>query len=76
MELLALAAKVPSIGGAMKIYVEHCFAGSSRFMLTNSKGQREYIRGEQWTRKLASEALDLYEYVYKYKRSSIRFIVH
>ena len=59
----------------MTIQVERCFPGSARFMLTNSNGDREYIRGEEWTRKLAGEALDLYQYVYKYKRSSIRFEV-
>ena len=59
----------------MTIQVAPCFAGSARFMLTNSNGDREYIRGEEWTRKLAGEALDLYQYVYKFKRSSIRFEV-
>ena len=59
----------------MTIQVQPVFAGSLRFMLTNSKGEREYIHGEKWTRKLASEALDLYQYVYHYKRSSIRFEV-
>jgi hypothetical protein len=58
------------------INVERCFAGSMRFMLTNRKGEREFIRGEEWTRKLASEALDLYEYVYHFKRKSIRFEVN
>ena len=45
----------------MTIQVERCFPGSARFMLTNSNGDREYIRGEEWTRKLAGEALDLYQ---------------
>jgi hypothetical protein len=44
-------------------------------MLTNSKGEREFIRGEEWTRKLASEALDLYQYVYKIPRRKVRFEV-
>lgn len=60
----------------MRIQVQPEFAGSLRFRLTTPDGKREYVRGEKWTRKLASEALDLYQYVYKFKRKNIRFVHH
>lgn len=56
----------------MKIRVERCFGG--KFRLTTPKGEREFIRAESWTRAVATEALNLYQYNYHLKRSSIRFV--
>lgn len=36
----------------------------------------ERVSGERWTRKVATEALDLLEQVYKLPRRSIRFRHH
>ncbi len=44
-----------------------------RFNLTDQKGHRDVIRGCVWNRKVATEALDMYQYVYKYKRKNVRF---
>lgn len=63
----------------MKIEVEATWNGQIDglgFRLTTPLGEREYIKGAKWTRKLATEALDLYEQVYGYQRSSIRFLVY
>jgi hypothetical protein len=39
-------------------------------------GRRESIRGEAWTRRTASEALDIIEKVYHIERGAVRFDVH
>jgi hypothetical protein len=55
----------------MRIKVERTLQG---FRLTDKYGNREYLSGRDWTRKLASQALDVYEYVYGYRRKTIRFL--
>ena len=59
----------------MRIKVEACWAGNETyyFRLTLPCGARESIRGERWTRALASEALDKLEALYGVRRSSVRF---
>ena len=62
----------------MTIKVEACYGGNDHytFRLTMPDGSRESIRGVKWTRKLASEALDIMVNVYGYNRRRIRFDVH
>lgn len=58
----------------MKIKVERCLG--NKFRLTTPCGSRESIshdEGDTWSRKYATQALNLFERVYGYKRSSIRF---
>ncbi len=61
----------------MIIKVESTWSGGEKhgFRLTTPDGSREQVSGFQWSRKLATEALNLFEHVYGYKRSSIRFEV-
>ena len=61
----------------MTIKVEGCWNGGSKysFRLTMPDGSRESIMGEDWTRKLASRALDIAEHVYGFNRRKIRFRV-
>jgi hypothetical protein len=59
----------------MTIQVQAVFGGSLRHQITMRDGSREYIRTERWDRKAATEALDLLEYVYHFKRQNIRFEV-
>lgn len=62
----------------IRIKVESVWNGQANghgFRLTTPSGLREQLRGETWTRRLASEALDLFEHVYHFKRSAIRFDV-
>lgn len=40
----------------------------------NNKEEYFRINGEEWTRKIASEALDIIEQVYGFARNKIRFI--
>lgn len=61
----------------MKVRVEHCWGGNrSYFRLTLPNGERELLRGDTWTRKIASEALDIAERLYGANRNSVRFIHH
>lgn len=58
----------------MIIKVERCWG--NYFRLTTPCGHREAIshdEGESWSRKHATQALNLFERVYGYNRSSIRF---
>lgn len=59
----------------MKITVERCWNGRMHyFRLQTPRGMLEVIAGETWNRAMAKEALDIYERLYKFKRSSIRFV--
>lgn len=58
----------------MKIKVERCWG--NYFRLTTPCGNRElipYEEGESWSRKYATQALNMFMSVYGFKRSSIRF---
>lgn len=58
----------------MKITVERCTG--NKFRLTTPCGSREFIshdEGDWWDRSYATQALNLFENVYGFKRSSIRF---
>lgn len=60
----------------MTILVDRCSDGT--FRLTDPQGRRESISnelGDRWDRDFASQALDLYQHVYHYKRRGIRFCV-
>lgn len=58
-----------------RIVVERCWGGKNiYFRLTMPNGEREFVRQETWTRKTATEALDLLEGVYGYCRQAIRFV--
>lgn len=62
------------------------FGGSARFALRFRLQRRgrtytEFIRSDDpwdvsWSRKLASEALDMLQYVYGVTRKNVRFIHH
>lgn len=59
----------------MKITVERCRGNT--FRLTTPCGKREFIKhdeGDWWSRSYATIALNLFERVYGFKRSSIRFV--
>ena len=43
------------------------------FRLTLPDGSRESVRGSEWNRRTATEALNLFERVYGIPRSTIRF---
>lgn len=60
-----------------RIKVESCWGGGERFSfrLTFPDGSRESISGDTWTRKTASQALDIAEHVYGYDRRNVRFEV-
>lgn len=58
----------------MIIKVERCTGNV--FRLTAPCGSREFVshdEGDSWSRKYATDALNIFEHVYGYKRSSIRF---
>ena len=58
----------------MKIIVERCMGNT--FRLTTPCGKREFIKheeGDWWSRKHATQALNLFESVYGFKRRNIRF---
>lgn len=40
------------------------------------KREKFKVRAEAWSRKIATEALDLLQYGYGFNRSSIRFVHH
>jgi len=62
----------------MKIKVGQDFSGSLRFRLSFYLPVLgyccEYVRAEQWNRKVATEALDLLQHVYGISRKNVRFI--
>ena len=62
-------------GGRKIIRVERCWNGGTRFSfrLTMPDGSRESVTGEEWTRKVAGEALNIAEHVYGYDRRNVRF---
>lgn len=58
----------------MIIKVERCWGNT--FRLTTPTGEREFIshdEGDSWSRKYATEALNILEWVYGYKRRNVRF---
>jgi hypothetical protein len=59
----------------MTVKVESTWGSHEGFRLTMPNGDRETLRGFRWTRKLATQALDLLEHVYGFQRSSVRFDV-
>lgn len=64
----------------MRVRVERCWTGHSdrfRFRITLPDGSVEIVADyecEGWTRKKATEALDLLENVYGIKRRNVRFV--
>lgn len=59
----------------MTIRVERC---AGRFRLIDKFGNVEFITNkdnDRWSRYFATNALDMYQAVYKYRRRSIRFYV-
>jgi hypothetical protein len=60
----------------MRVKVERCFNGNRdvyTYRMTLPDGRRESIRGEQWSRSLASEAKDRLSSLYHVNRDAIRF---
>jgi hypothetical protein len=60
----------------MTIRVERC---AGRFRLIDKFGHVEFItnkNNDRWDRSFAKMALDMYQGVYKYKRSNIRFYIN
>ena len=59
-----------------KVRVERCWSGGERhyLRLTLPQGQREFLSYGKWSRRAASEALDVCEYCYNMPRGSVRFI--
>lgn len=55
----------------MKVKVERCLGGY--FRLTMPGGERENVNGDEWTREVASRALDVCEHLYGMDRSRVRF---
>jgi hypothetical protein len=65
----------------MKVNVTPCFGDRSYYRFSfsvdhfgNNKEDYFIINGEEWSRKIASEALDIIEQVYGVLRYKIRFI--
>ena len=54
----------------MTIKVEKTLSG---LRLTTPKGEREFINDDEWSRKTAIEALNIFEHVYHFNRRNIRF---
>lgn len=61
----------------MIIKAERCWGGGENFSfrLTMPCGARESVKGEEWTRAVAREALNIAEYVYGLKRRNVKFDV-
>lgn len=63
----------------MKVRVEQCWSGGSkysyRFTIVSGRyaGGRFHITGEEWTRKIATEARDYLQNHYHAKRNSIKW---
>jgi len=62
----------------MQVNVRQCYAGNDLmlFELTMPCGSMERLRGEDWTRNIASIALDMLEALYGARRSSVKFKHH
>jgi len=63
----------------MRVNVCPEFCGSARFRLTfrfNGRMHVENVRADKWSRSVSTEALDIFQYVYKVPRSRVRFIHH
>lgn len=59
----------------MKIKTESCWNGTDLyFRCTMPDGKRFVVRGDTWTRKQSTEALDYLECFYKINRRTVRFI--
>jgi hypothetical protein len=65
----------------MKVNVTSCYGDRSYYRFSfcvdhfgNNKEEYFRINGEEWSRKIASEALDIMEQVYGFARNKIRFI--
>jgi hypothetical protein len=64
----------------MTVLVESCWGDKLYFRITlppeaHSRANREFVVGDTWNRRTATEALDLLENVYGLKRANIRFKV-
>ena len=59
----------------MTVEVERCWSGSDKyeFRLTFPSGERECVRGYEWDRKVAGEALNIAEHLYGAERRRVRF---
>lgn len=57
----------------MRVKVEACFGSELYFRLTLPCGGRERVNGWTWDRRVAREALNICEHVYKLKRRNVRF---
>ena len=59
----------------MTVRVERCWSGGNKFSfrLTFPEGKREHIVGYQWSRRVASEALDIAQHLYGARRQNVRF---
>jgi hypothetical protein len=62
----------------MLVQVERCWCGNFNysFQLTFPGGKRESVKGEDWTRETASQALNIAEHLYGANRHSVRFQHH
>lgn len=65
----------------MTVRVEQCCGDRLYFRITlppqahSLNSPREFVVGDEWDRRTATEALDLLENVYGFKRANIRFKV-
>jgi hypothetical protein len=59
----------------MRVQVERCWGANNNyfFRLTFKNGEREYVRGDEWTRAVATEALNIAENLYGLKRKNVKF---
>jgi hypothetical protein len=60
----------------MKIKVEACSGSDHYYRLNiphNGRVCREFVKGETWGRREATEALDMLEALYHLNRRSVRF---
>lgn len=63
----------------MKVKVEGCWSGGEKFSFRLTfkdrwgRWHREGVSGQDWTRKIASEALDILESLYNIPRRTVRF---
>ena len=57
----------------MKVRVEGTYGSHFRFRITLPDGRRFSLRGMDWTRKMAREALDTIQLIMDVRRRNIRF---